>query len=104
MEPTISAENQTQLAALGITHEHVDQFNYQQYKYTTLKDALAQVRRDNVDTGQFLSIEKNDLPQHGITLELQDCFRLGQYQYSNLQDAMAQAVRNTGQIDKTINC
>ncbi len=45
--PTTDAENTAELAKLGITRKSVDYFCVGKYRYTDLKDAIAQAKRVN---------------------------------------------------------
>lgn len=42
------AETGEVMATLGITRVPVDYFHYRQYRYTNLKDAVAQAERDRL--------------------------------------------------------
>lgn len=44
--PDEAQENGSQLEKYGITKTHVDVFSYKEYRYSNLKDAVAQAKRD----------------------------------------------------------
>lgn len=46
-DPATNAESAVELAKLGITRKSVDYFYVGKYRYTDLKDAIAQAKRAN---------------------------------------------------------
>lgn len=43
--PTLSPEAEAEMVKFGITRVPVDYFHWQQFRYTNLKEAVAQARR-----------------------------------------------------------
>jgi hypothetical protein len=74
----------------GITRVPVDFWQYKQFRYTNLDDAIAQARRDRPTGGSYYSAG-DELHEYGISRMSVDYYHYKEFRYTNLDDAIAQA-------------
>jgi len=104
MDPTDGAEASTvssleagnEMAKYGITCVSVDYFHFGSFRYTNLKDAVAEAKRRKIpkDSAQVIGPESSEeMLQFGITRSPVDYFYYRNFRYTNLKDAIAGAKR-----------
>jgi hypothetical protein len=92
----ISPKTTEEMAKHGITRVPVDYFHYKEYRYTNLKDAIAQAERQQPNNGSSPARSSEDIDEmakYGITRVPVDYFHYREFRYTNLKDAIAQAKR-----------
>ena len=105
MTPTDGAEASTvsspeasnEMAKYGITCVPVDYFHFGSFRYTNLKDAIAEAKRRQIpkDSAQVIGPESSEeMLKFGITCVPVDYFYYKSFRYTNLKDAIAGAKRN----------
>jgi thiamine monophosphate synthase len=94
--PAISPETAEEMAKYGITRVPADYFYCGGFRYTNLKDAVAQAKRQQLlnESSPAISPETaEEMAKYGITRVPADYFYCGGFRYTNLKDAVAQAKR-----------
>lgn len=96
LNSTISPEATEEMARYGIIRVPVDYFYYKEFRYTNLKDAIAQAERQQPKIGSSPASGSegiDEMAKYGITRVPVDYFRYKEFRYTNLKDAVAQAER-----------
>ena len=91
-----SPEATEEMAKYGITRVPVDYFHYKEFRYTNLKDAIAQAERQQPKNGSSPASNSegiDEMAKYGISRVPVDYFHYKEYRYTNLKDAVAQAER-----------
>ena len=92
-----SLEASNEMTKHGITCAPVDYFHFGSFRYTNVKDAVAEAKRRQIpkDSEQVIGPESSDdMLQFGITCVPVDYFYYRSFQYTNLKDAIAAAKRD----------
>jgi hypothetical protein len=81
-----------------ITRVATDYFHWREFRYTSLKDAVAQAKRaqanQSLNKSSSISPEPNDeMMTYGISRVPVDNFCYREFRYTNLNDAVTQAKR-----------
>jgi hypothetical protein len=96
--PAFSPEAAEEMAKHGITRVPADHFQYGEFRYTNLEDAVAQAKRQHPpkeSSPASTSPESTEeLAKYGITRVPVDYFYYGGFRYTNLEDAVAEAKRH----------
>jgi hypothetical protein len=92
-----SPEATEEMAKYGITRVPVDHFQYREFRYTNLEDAVAQAKRQRPpkESSPASSPDSTEeIARYGITRVPVDYFYYGGFRYTNLEDAVAEAKRH----------
>jgi hypothetical protein len=95
--PAISPDAAEEMTKYGITRVPVDYFHCRDFRYTNLKDAIAQAKRQRPlkESTSAIDVESaEEMAKNGITPIPVDYFHYGDFRYTNLKDAVAQAIRS----------
>jgi hypothetical protein len=95
--PAFSPEAAEEMAKHGITRVPVDHFQYGEFRYTNLEDAVAQAKRQHPakESSPATNPESTEeIARYGITRVPVDYFQYGEFRYTNLEDAVAEAKRH----------